>query len=730
MVAGETAFALFTVLLAITIAATIHHYQHMSKRKDGRSHKKSFTMLWNKIPSGPLISPANALTKEQSQKYHKRMVIQKHVAPIAAANRLMVNCREGACAQIPLTLENPQKYCSWAGRHNNNKHKGVENPEFSIGSVWTVNSDNNQFLIEYAQRDEHGNYLQNPNKNSLENVGIRIVSPNSQSSDIDMELNDNNNHNINTRNNSLNDSDNNTNDNVSSIQVLTQEIRSFKNSVTKQMKVLSKSNSNQNKNDKKQSKLTDSLQKIANKVVKVTNKVKIKSLTLKEFVEEEGRKHLIPVWDVKTQQWLIFCIACLGSCATFTTKNDFADGISVGDDDYKSKKFFRLFKKRINNHLNESPRNHESALQIVEQNRSKEMASILNKADMVYSIIKRGWSDSDFQELIRLQINDKMRSGCNNTSCNQIGDYGHTSKQVKQFVKLYKLVIKDEIVEVMLPSAVCFRNYVFVSGSMDGVTFSPNKYDACVAILKVQQQVKAIPTGLKEFQYNDTDKKIKNTKASVEAYKESLIEWGLLPSDIKDDNELSLPNEKPFIILRNFALDGVYMHEQNENGDTIINDHIQDTFVITPFWESTIHDLMHSRQLAAKKALQDCPRMNEIKTHHSNIINTFRDSKWTTKARNIYKSIKDGAWVVCIYLPIIFLVWILLSPTRWMLHYFKSTKRILENFYLGYLLCRAIANTDQSIARTSQQWRQFYCSILNPVHCIMVTDFGTNISIV
>ena len=143
--------------------------------------------------------------------------------------------------------------------------------------------------------------------------------------------------------------------------------------------------------------------------------------------------------------------------------------------------------------------------------------------------------------------------------CNQIGDYGHTAAQVRQFVKLFKLVIKDEIGRVMLPASVGVSNIVFVGGTMDGATFSSKKYDVCVVLFTPASQTKALPIGLQEFEYNDENKKVKNTKASVQAFKEAMREWGLLPTD---PTPSMLLDTDPVVVLRNFALDGVYIHEK------------------------------------------------------------------------------------------------------------------------------------------------------------------------
>ena len=132
------------------------------------------------------------------------------------------------------------------------------------------------------------------------------------------------------------------------------------------------------------------MQNATTTVLNKMNKLKISSSTLKQFVENEGRKYVIQVWDKIGEHWLIFCICCFGSGATFASKNPFADGIVVTDDEYESKDYFTNFKKRLNNHFNDSPTNHNIAMEIVKNNRSKEMASILNKADMIYSILKRG----------------------------------------------------------------------------------------------------------------------------------------------------------------------------------------------------------------------------------------------------------------------------------------------------------------------------------------------------
>ena len=139
----------------------------MASRKGNRSTKNVFETMCNELPDGVVYDDSNALTTAQSKLFHPNMKIHEKTSKIIASNRIMINCREGKCAEEELTLTNAMKCANWLGKHNPKKHPNVQSPAFSIGSVWTVNSDSTMYLTEYMQRDKKGKYLTDPKKRSL-----------------------------------------------------------------------------------------------------------------------------------------------------------------------------------------------------------------------------------------------------------------------------------------------------------------------------------------------------------------------------------------------------------------------------------------------------------------------------------------------------------------------------------------------------------------------------------
>ena len=192
--------------------------------------------------------------------------------------------------------------------------------------------------------------------------------------------------------------------------------------------------------------------------------------------------------------------------------------------------------------------------------------------------------------------------------------------------------------------------------------------------LDTELQTKLLAVGLSEFKYSSINN-VKKTKDSLKSMKKNMIKYGLVPTETV--TEEMLDNKEIIIIVRNFSLDGPNFHALNESGEPKIHKEIPEVFPQTPFMEDkAIHDLDHRRQLAYKQALKDSPRINEIKNLHKQGINTFKESKWNSMLESFVDVIVN-----------IFLVFLSLSVTRWMIHYYLATLRILLNFSRAIKVC-------------------------------------------
>lgn len=93
---------------------------------------------------------------------------------------------------------------------------------------------------------------------------------------------------------------------------------------------------------------------------------------------------------------------------------------------------------------NKGSKIYNSETKVAQESRTTKMTSIYS--EVIYSILKREWSNSDFVELIQLNIHDEMSSDGNDICCNQIGDCGHQPVQDKKLIVICKHVLRIEIV--------------------------------------------------------------------------------------------------------------------------------------------------------------------------------------------------------------------------------------------------------------------------------------------
>ena len=130
-------------------------------------------------------------------------------------------------------------------------------------------------------------------------------------------------------------------------------------------------------------------------------------------------------------------------------------------------------KQNVEYHFNSHPQLHDECLKVLVKWRNEVMSQLVAKSDIAYSIIIRGWNDKDYEELIKLRLHEKWRSGCTSKNCNNVGDYNLTSVAAKKWYLIYRKVCKRVITMHVIPSAKVddVINIVFIGCSFDGMKF-------------------------------------------------------------------------------------------------------------------------------------------------------------------------------------------------------------------------------------------------------------------
>ena len=264
-------------------------------------------------------------------------------------------------------------------------------------------------------------------------------------------------------------------------------------------------------------------------------------------------------------------------------------------------------------------RQHYECMVKKEKQETRENACVQLKADIAQLLQKYGLPAILFEEIILLFYKEKKRSKCKCKDICVIGHYQQGAATAASFERISNEYYDKVLREAVIGRAVTSFNLVFIGGSMDGWSSGSGKCEVLGLLTDDAYSQKCYLLKLASYDYGaEKDTSIKDTKSCVKMFFDACKELKLGPSVI--GREADLYDGEPKIIFRNFATDGPYRKKIDEaTGKPVLDTCVKDIIFITPFFEASVWDPQHLRELS----YNDAQKENEELTQVNKLLKDF-----------------------------------------------------------------------------------------------------------
>ena len=244
------------------------------------------------------------------------------------------------------------------------------------------------------------------------------------------------------------------------------------------------------------------------------------------------------------------------------------------------------------------------------------------KADIAYTVAKKGWPDERFEDQIYLQ--DRIICAANeylsktHDSRQLLGDYAHGRAEMVKWHTLFESYLVQNLELVLNKPTVDFEEFVvtFISWAIDGWSKFKKKFDimACKH-LDPSKKSKAViaAIGFEEFSYTKHNL-VQTTQDHVNHILKVMNQYDIKPNMLKVDDDCHLvydvhvqPRESVKVLV-NVVSDGPYLKSVTSDGKPAIIGMLNRSIKLSPLFAGWFWDMQHRRELVCKAVCKQHPK--------------------------------------------------------------------------------------------------------------------------